>query len=122
MATFYHSRQGMSSLMDREPESVAIVDEFVDLVGPAGSDQSDREIEAEMKGLGLKLSHERIRQFRSDEWDHMHRSTRRTLRQYTRWKAEQLGRSTSAAGALRSHSVGKGAQRPKSEERDGTGP
>ena len=73
------------------------MDEFVRLVGPEGADQSDREVEAEMKRAGFPLSHERIRQLRTGEWTMLQRATRRTLRAYNEWKAATLAAEDVAA-------------------------
>lgn len=73
-------------MVDRDPESEAVVAELVRLTGPGGADMSDREIEAEMDALGVKVSHERLRQVRNDEWEEIQRVTRRKLRTYVEWK------------------------------------
>jgi hypothetical protein len=83
----------MSSLVSRAPEAEADVAEFTRLTGPSGSYQSDREIAVEMEELGFKLSHERIRQLRADEWVSMNRVTHRKIRAYNKWK-----RATSVGG------------------------
>ena len=86
----YNPCQGTSSFMkaieSRNPDSEALIAELKRLTGPDGSDQSDREIEAEMKELNIKFSHERIRQCRKDEWTSLNHATRRKLRTYLVWK------------------------------------
>jgi hypothetical protein len=69
-----------------DPATAAIMREFVELTGPSGGDQSDREVEAEMEQLGVKVSHESIRQYRNGDWTKVYRSTRRKIRTYNRWK------------------------------------
>lgn len=89
----YHPCQGVSSLVSRDHESQAVVDELVRLTGPGGSDQSPREIEAEMlEALGEKVSHERLRQFLEDDWETISRAVRRRLRAYVEWKRAAIAR------------------------------
>ncbi len=70
----------------RDPDSEALIGELVRLTGTDGFDQSDREIEAEMAALDVKVSHERIRQYRNDEWEIVIPATRRKIRIYLDWK------------------------------------
>lgn len=76
--------------MPRDPYAEAIVKEFVRLIGPEGAFLSDREVEAEMRDQGWPLSHERIRQYRGDEWESVQNATLRKLRAYNEWKAARL--------------------------------
>jgi hypothetical protein len=79
--------------MSKDPETEAIVREFVRLTGPRGADMSDGEVVEEMAVLDLKISRERVRQIRAGEWELVQASTRRTLRAYIEWK-----RATSTTG------------------------
>ena len=103
----------MSSLVERrkkrDPESEALIRDLVGLAGPDGSDQSDREIEAEMVALDVKISHERIRQYRNDQWDTLNRATRRKIRIYVKWKTANL--SNEAGLVLRDEAAREEAER-----------
>ncbi len=76
----------MAKKKKRDPNTEALIGSFVDLIGPGSFDLSDREVEAEMAALKVKISHERIRQYRADKWEVVVAGSRRKIRTYMEWK------------------------------------